>query len=742
MADKKNPFDYKVKVSGTDVLKNAISSAEKYSIGLAKEIHNIGKSMGVTSKEFSIVDDQAKKASKSVKNQEDNFSQSINRRESAVHKHFSKEREALNDAGIGWGRLTSAIGGGTVIGIIYKSVEAYMALDKTMRSLNPTLYGNTRAMGTAQSMIHSLNGYLGLTREEIRDIVEQGSEFGLFTANSNKSAAALKTWTMQVIYLSKATDVGTHEVGSMFFQMEKLYKIPIDKLKNIGSAFSYIQKQTAISGSELATFSKSLEDIFMRLPDMSGDARTKLTTDMMAIAGVVKNKFGDPEEVSKMFSKMLHIGDPEGEKALAYFSTMTGKSMYAIRDALSKGDVVGLIEDVGGALSKYTDVDFQRFSDRLTEQTGLTYKTMYSMRQMFADGGKGLRELVEGSRKASEVGNEHVKAAQARQNKLSWMWQQLKNSFEEIFLKIGEHVVKITTKFATIIVPYIEKGIHAIVEAMEWFESGEGEKWVGEFVEKVKGYLTEGKEYILIVGKTISDFVHGLIDTWSGLTGTEKSIVKWAGAIGAAFAILGGKLTPIVMAITAIIEGKKWLDKQADKEMEVLSQMSDIMSGSEVYITKGLKGSEHLATEQIKSLFKTGIVSKTGDIDEAKIRRIASKTTINELEAAKRASEWVNTLQGVTHSDMFKKLSPDIKNRAFFGAATYKEAAPVETPEYLTKPSYTFRPDVVKQSQSTVVVKDSEKSESLMTEIRDNIKDLVDAIKFNRTKSSSPAMGQ
>jgi hypothetical protein len=627
--DPKKPFSYKVEIDGLDKLGKGLSRSEAH-------YYSLSKSLG--------------KVSESVKDTDSKFTKFAHGVKVAAQATYNFAKDAVTHAKPlvwAWTKVTSLFGAFSIVGIITKSIHAFLDFDKVLRGLNVTLYGNGKAMGVSAGLLHQYRGMWGMTREEIADTIKQITELKVFD-NTQKGATNLKLWTKEVILLSKATDTSTGELNDMYFSVNKLGRVPIEKFKNIGSAFSYIQKQTALSGSELAAYVKSLDQIFIRLPITSKETRTKMTVELMALGGVIKDAMGDPQAMMGTFSKMMHLGSKEGEAALAELSALGGRSMDSLFTSLRSGDVVGVYKEMALALKGVSREERQLFSEQFSERLGISYEQMEAMVRSVEKGGKAFDAEIDKARRASDAQNKHHSAAQARQNQLLVMWNKLKNAFEDLFIKFGEGLTRAATTLLKTAMPHIEKALNWLTEKINWLNSPEGKDWIDSWCNKLIEVTSKAASFLL--EKVINPIVQGvtdLINWWGKLSGTEKTIVKWAAVIGVAIAALGIKLTVIAAAIYGVYKAYRYVyGEMADERERAARAQQD----TEKDIAALRMGSKETAQRSIGG--RHGFYNEAGNVNTAELVRradIVAMGDFNKREAL--VKEWSNKLEAMKETE-------------------------------------------------------------------------------------------
>lgn len=544
-----NPLSYKLEVSGVEDLKKSLTSAEKHFLDLSKSMSGVSKKVVGNKEDFNNLAKNTEYANKKIVESEKSRESVIQKTGGSIKSILGKEANAISEAGFGWKSFTTLIGGGSLVGFLFQAAEAFLHLDKMVRSFNTVLYGNSAAIRVSSSMLENMNGYLGYTREEISDVIKQGAEFGLFTGNTNKSAKALKEWSMQVLYLSKATGTSTASVGDMFYTMEKLYKLPHNQLRNISSAFSVIQKESAMAGDELAQYAKNLGKLFLRMPELSGKATTKLTSDLMVIAGDVKSKFGNPDEMVGMFANMLHMGNEQGVQALNFLASITGKTAYTIQESLKKGGNIEIYKDMAMAFASIPMDQFMRNAETWSRQTGLSVENMLAIRKSGLEGGKGLDDLKKKADAALKSGKSHEQAANAQQSRLMQIWNALKNAFDRIMVAVGGKVVQVITMLAVKAGPWIEHFLNKIEKWMHGDMKGSIFEQIPDMLKKAKVFIETN---VIPVFIALKDAILWVVDTGS-------TLVSWGSNVVGVFRKIWDVMGMIPGATTAITEAIKFL---------------------------------------------------------------------------------------------------------------------------------------------------------------------------------------
>jgi len=684
--DPNNPFAFELEVEGEDNLRKALAKGERAYLNFGKSIDKVTDGLQDESEAHAKAGQAAKKAAQAAeeateaKEQEakklgffaklkekflrrgEKADENAAKRRGGVSKRirgfFKREKDAADDAGISFGKLAGLIGGATIIGGLVAAARAYLEFDNQIRQLQSTLAGQPRVMNAAASAVQGLTGYLEFSREELIAVTKQMGDLHLVAGNTPKAAQQFRELTMDVLHLSRAMDVGTSSVVDMFDSFKRVYGLPHHRLRGIASSMKFIQEQTGITGEELLTFGKSLEDVLARMRGTTKNTKADVTRDMMAMAGVMK-KFGIDagDAIPSLFSEAMKIDSDKGNEWLAFLQSQTGVAMEDIRSMIEKGDTVTPMTLFIKSLKQQGPEMLRLNESYFTDMTGMSFA---HLRKLMDVNEKGLRGFVEQTKKAEKVRNLHEKRAQARQNQLSQMWNNLKRAFERIWLAIGKIVVKVTTKLADFLIPKIMQGISWLEQKFAWFNSPEGGKAIHEWWDKTIKFFSKAGGVI----EWVVDKISKAIKWWQGLSTETKTLIGVGGGLVLVFGkllpimgALGGKVAAVAAGLTAVYVGAKkvadWVDKEQTKGIKALSKAK---ATSHAITEFGLKG-----TEQERMGFIKG--EMFGKEAQAGRTLITGSGKINMDELNRRATALIPTPAGWDFMPDFMKRKTVLEPR-------------------------------------------------------------------------------
>lgn len=513
--NKDNPFLFEADVDVTH-LKDSLSTAEKCYLELAKSINKLTESL----------DAQKTKHDKAAKSAKDAASVSLKEKTKftgMITKLFRREKDAADDYGISMKNVLGLIGGATAIGLIGKAMSAYLTFERTILDLNTVMSGNAELMHQSSEVIQEMTGHLDVSREELARMVTQMGELRLIGGVARESSMSVKELTESALYLAKSMDVSTSRVIDFYTEFTKVYKLPHHRLNNIAASMRFIQESTSISGDELITFATGLDDVLTRMTKISGEKVGDVTTDLMAMAGVMKDLGIESRNLPGLFSAALDLDSDQGRDWLAYVTRNTRYTMDQMRDIIEKGDTVTPMKLFIQQMKKDGPEALKMNSKYYTEMTGFSHTELVKLMKV---NDEVLDTMIMGARKAYLEGNKHQVDAEKRHNAMLKTWNNFKRVLEDIWLAVGGGIVKALTPMIQTILPAITN----------WLKDGQGFKnmfkWISdlfknELIPDLKiawGALKSLGSVLGVVGSGIKS----LIDIWSGMPDIEK----WGVAIG------------------------------------------------------------------------------------------------------------------------------------------------------------------------------------------------------------------
>jgi len=754
-----NPFYFEADVDVSN-LRKSLSKAEESYLEMSKAVMKLVDGLEDQSAMHKKAGDDAKKGAGDEERAQ-------KKRWQFLSKQFDREKDAVGDLGVTWGKFRDAIGGFAIIGgiaaltaALSKAASAYLEFDSVLRSVDSSIKHQPKLMKAASASISEWRGHLGMSEEDIARVVSGIGQLHIVTGNMPKAAGAFKGLVDQAIFLSKALDVSTETTIEFYRSWIKVYNLPHHRLRNIGSAMKHIQEQTGISGDELMRFGQGLTDLLAKMGKTSKNAKSRITADMMAVAGALTKMGIEPEKMSSMFEEALKLDSAKGAEWMAFITRQTGEGADKIRSMLEAGDVETPMLLFQRALKKLGPRNLKLAESYYSDLFGMSYGQMTRMMEENED---GMKELFTGTRKAYKQGQLHAKRTAELEAPITKAWIDLKNSFMDLWRTIGRGVVGVATKVAKYLFPWIKK---ATVWVNKWLDSWlSSDKGITDWFKNVWTWMkTKIYPVLTDVGKAfkwVGQQIGKLIDWYQGLTGTEKDIVKWAAAIGVALMALSSSLGPIGIAIVGVVAGAKAL---ADEISEITGQ-ADRMRRTQADIkwnkdmaakykgqsawtdTKSrvlgmtLSGKEGMIAE-LQRFMAEGIITKEGtvniehplfdgDIGKAKwfqkeIQKNITKGGELEQKAFGRTwtpqsifAEALQTYKGMSPEDWAEK---EELRKGGLSADTAKPARVAPTPLKVPK-----APKIAESGKAApIVVKTAGegKQEAILEDIRDNLKDM------------------
>lgn len=503
-------------------------------------------------------------------------------------------------AGAVTGPIAGMLGIGAVIGGIIGAIRAYFRFDKVVRSLNTTMGDNAAIMRTSSSMVQGLTGYLDLSREEIAAMTRQLGDLRI-TMNQK----AFRQLTMDTIHLSKSMDVASGSVIDLFDTFDKIYGLPHHRFRNIAASLKFVQEQSGLTGEEVIGLAKSFEDLLARVTAGAKGAKETALVEMTAMAGAMKKVGIDITPLGQMFSESLKEHSEKGALYLSSIVENTGFTMDEVQKRMRAGDMILPLELTIQKLKRLTPEYIRINEERLEEELGLNFAQMMRLRKLRVG---DVRVMVKQAKIEAKRATLHKKRALATQAAIERVWNRLKRAWEKLVLTFGgmlarllERYGKPMTEWLIGIIQRFEKWIAVAVDPSkggkltEWLESAWG--WIKK--QLWPAMVDVGRAMLWIVGQ-----VKKLIEWWNSLSKTEKSIVAWATAIGAAFAALtavGGPIGGLIALIGALTAaGKKLIDEYYAPRLRMIRESMRWMEKEQQFHAK--ERVRKLTIEEVKAL--------------------------------------------------------------------------------------------------------------------------------------------
>lgn len=578
MGDEQKPVNWKISVD--DDVSQPLAFIEK---SFNKFFDEMKKNQGKYTDEVEKFNDETEKAIKNGDTRLDNEKKTLGIKDKLIAK-IRQEKEELAGLGLGWKGITGLIGGATLIGSIITMVKSFIEMEQAVADLNSAFSQNSRALSVAQDELLGYGRTLGYTREELLGLTRQGLELGKLANVTKQSVADFRTWTKETLILSKATGMATSQVGDMYNQVTDLYGLGHQNLRSLGSAFKYVADMSSISSDELAAFVKNLTPIFDRLPNLSQDARKNLTVDMMGMAGVMSDAFGDPNKMSDMFGEMLDRFSTKGQTMLAELSGLTGKSVQMIESNLREGNFVDVIADMASAFNKMPNERLEEFAHLQQETLGLEFRMIKALQAQGKEGGKVFRDAVDKARKAAKQKDIAQKAAQQTQSLVTSAMNKIKTAIERVWITLGKGF----TEYGKGPIDWVAE---KMVSLAEWFrKEGQPGGAIPKFFSSVKKFVVDawsaigpfldrwGSEFIEQVkylaspegGQRLKEWFYEIVDSIGLMAKGIKGIAEFISGIKEVLKTDEQRVRELVKTQTAAFGSERLPRLQAmmDREMK------------------------------------------------------------------------------------------------------------------------------------------------------------------------------
>ena len=560
----------------------ALSKSEKNYIRMSKKVKIVSSALDDQAKHAKISGAAIKKAAKDAEEAETSKDDAV-KKGGVLSKLLNREAAKLKAAKL--------IGGATVVGLIGSAMSAFLEFDQAMREFNTTLGNSNRLMDASQSLVEDWTGILGLSRDELVQLGKQIGEVRLVTEGMKDSSLVFRGIAEDAIMLGKSMDVSSSSVVDMYDRFTRVYELPHHRLRGISAAMKHIQETTAISGEELVSFAKGLDDVLSRMLKTTGDTRANVTQDMMALAGVFKDIGIEPEAITGVFGRALKLDSEQGQQWLAFLSRNTQYGMDQLRTMIEKGDVTTPMELFIKQLKRDGPQALKWNEQYYTEMTGMSYDQLTKLMKVDE---KSLGARIKQMRKVADEQALHRERAMALQHSLTRLWTEMKNSFAKLWRSIGEGVTAIVTKLAKFLIPVIIRFTNRLEGWVAWVTSPAGGKVIEGFFKDV---------WIFLKGKLVwlGSKIKNAIIWWEELTKSEKTTVKWVAGITAALIALSGPLGiiaklvgglgpsilgmvkvaapalgklagPIGLAVAAFLAGKEVIDQMFEASSRMLRE--------------------------------------------------------------------------------------------------------------------------------------------------------------------------
>ncbi len=549
---------------------------------------------------------------------------------------LKKNIVGVDKLGISWKKFTDILTAVSVVGVVLLAITAVVKLVKFFKSfgeealklrrevarLNETYAMNAKEARVVTSTLRGLDMRAGRTREEVGQLVKTMLDLAFLPGKG------FKKLTRDILDFSSATGISVDSAAKFADQLIHIDRLPTTAVRRLGLGIKYIADITRTTTDELIGFHKTLEPLFKSIPDLSGEAKVKLTSDYLSIKGALDDAGLSAEKAIDGLTLMLSPAK-EGIEALGMFSKalrMDPRDLRAliesdpakIFDMLSKRAVGSRQELLQlSYMTKSIGMDFKDLG-RISEQVlspeviakatsklkelGVAEKEISDLRKKGEEGGIGYFKFQAlAAEKTLSLEKGLAEAAAKRQETYEAAMNRLAKVWKDIKLTIGTALIK--TIEGTLV-----PALHGVAK---WLEKVKWNVWIPKMVRDLK-----------IFGSLMGDFLKGLIVTLNAIPGIDLDPTKMRMERDPAFKKGVKSLADIhtgkAMKPSEFLEAMKFArEAQVTGEMEAVSEA---MKGFGLKKTFGTMLSLAYAarTEQYKNLdqqIKTALaIEKAGKV--------------------------------------------------------------------------------------------------------------------------------
>ena len=335
-----------------------------------------------------------------------------------------------------------------ITNIVPKALSAVSDLTDIYLGLGINVQKGTKEMKNAFKVMSMLEWQLGLTSDEAKELVNQGQGLGILGKD-------LQNWARYSAEYAKATGQSASAVGELFYQMHRLYGMGTQQLRGIGAAMKYVGDKTAISHDELVSFVKGLDAFYVRLPKQSQATRGRITTDLVAIAGAMKDNLGDPQKLAGVFEKIADPMSPEGRQMASVMGMIGGMMSEEVTKGIqtNPGDVIARF---AGGLAKMSRKELEMQAPFLSSVFGFTFQDLRAFQDMAEKAtkqGKSIQQFIADTRKEYEKESRARKKAAEVTNWYRKQQEAFRRAMLRLWATVGKPLMRFVKGFMQ---PFIE----------------------------------------------------------------------------------------------------------------------------------------------------------------------------------------------------------------------------------------------------------------------------------------------
>lgn len=670
--DTHNPLSLEIEVLGNDNLTKSLAKSEAAYIKAEKAIH---KTVAALKDESNESKETAKNKRKETKSREDEhtkvtgwarvkaalFGKHSKKEEDDVKKRgglskfitgfYHREKEAADEAGISFSSIAGLIGGGAILGAVYKSAEAFLEWDNSLGEIRTTLSTVPGVMTDAGMGIRELAADTGISREAIIEATKAIGDLNLSGSRLDVTSEEFQTLRKEIVEFGSAMGMSSDSVGELYHDLHSLYNLPHQRIRELSRSMKYLQENTSMTGQEVASFVENMKDLTARVvgdPDKRADA----IRDFSAIAASLKDQGVDAKNFPSLFEEALKIDSEQGRTWLAFIEGQTGVGMDKIKNMIKSGDMTTPMELFVKATKTLAPEAIEQF-EPLFKTMGLGAPEILRLRNVNET---SLRDMVNRAKAAEHDQSIIQRAAEARQNKLTQSWARIKLIAEDLWLSLGQAVTE------------------GLVKHLQWFTTPEGKEATAGWIEKAR-----------LLGGALVDTFMGLVgwikqgvEWWNNLSDSNKNLLVRVGEAIVIFKVLsgvingiGGNAMALVAGLTAIYIGAKkiadWIDERQGKDLKAQAEAGS--AAEDINRARGFKSiagggfekvtrSKETELGDIKALIDRGannrLLTSSGEINKGEMEKRLGNISDDD-EKNRLRKNWTDELEKVRSSPLFKE---------------------------------------------------------------------------------------
>lgn len=433
-----------------------------------------------------------------------------------MNEAFASMLKIMGTAGL----LGALIG---FVGFLAKAFLETLEFRREVAKLNEAFTMNKKEAGEVSGAVFSLSHSLGKSRQEAIGLVRSLLELGLTPKVAKDAGTSFKELAKITMDFSAATGASSESAARLTDQLLRINQVGSTNLRSIGFSIKNIADNSRITTDELIAMNEAMEPMFAHLSEMSADAKTAFTQNMLAIGGALSDVGIDGKKATAQFAEMLDETSTEGIESLAKLSMFTGKNTETLKEMI-KSDPAAIFDELAKKSEFLRKTDPIRFKQmaRDLQPLGLQFGELTKLAEKFGvEGSKSFKQTTIDLAAMEAKDKALSDAAKKRQAAIDGIMDKFKAQWDSLLLRVGGKLItKLVEPMMKRVIPAFEKLIDYLAE-VDWdgIFSGAFDA-INALWNIVKGFLSAVTIGFEVIGTVIGGVMAMVTGLWdNGISG-------------------------------------------------------------------------------------------------------------------------------------------------------------------------------------------------------------------------------